>query len=297
MKTLINKLIVFLLVLASGYVLVYVVLDRYYNPPLKASDNNIFIWGDSQMYQGLDLELMSQQTGKKIYSAAMHGAGVYDFLVFTERVPENAQIVLSISKLVQVRRIEKDRNQAGISMSSILKMASSGYSISALKSIVLKNFKPKKLMFQSSVLYENLETPKSEKDLKNFISYYQKVPEFLTQKEDIITLGIDRLKSKKCSIIYVNFPFHPRLDSIEQHSPIKEITDHFYNKIYKDLEADTLFLDNTSNVMYDLSHLNKRGATLVTNHLSNKIQEGRFEGALNVEIELKRKDDEKNNSK
>ena len=108
MKTLFKKLVVFLLLLGSGYVLVYTVLDRYYNPSRDDIEDVIYMWGDSQLYQGIDLSLFAKQTGKTIYSAAKHGAGVYDFLVFAQRVPKHAHVIISVSKLVQVRRKEMD---------------------------------------------------------------------------------------------------------------------------------------------------------------------------------------------
>ena len=71
------------------------------------ADNSLYIWGDSQIYRGLDLEKLNKLTRKNIHSAAVHGAGIYDFLVFTEIVPHNSDVLLAISKPVQIRKKDK----------------------------------------------------------------------------------------------------------------------------------------------------------------------------------------------
>ena len=68
-----------------------------------------------------------------VFTAAQHGAGVYDFLVFTERVPKNAIVVVALSKLVQLRRLKKDRNRSGLSFWALKVLYSNNYSIEELK--------------------------------------------------------------------------------------------------------------------------------------------------------------------
>ena len=47
---------------------------------LGSSKDALFIWGDSQTYQGLDIDVLEINTDKAILSSAVHGAGIYDFL-------------------------------------------------------------------------------------------------------------------------------------------------------------------------------------------------------------------------
>ena len=62
--------------------------DCYYNS-IDFDENRVLIWGDSQTYQGIDLKLFQTFSGKQAVTWAQHGAGVYDFLCFAERVWNN----------------------------------------------------------------------------------------------------------------------------------------------------------------------------------------------------------------
>lgn len=284
MKKLIGQLTLFVIALGLGYCLLYLALDRYYNPPLKASDNNVFIWGDSQMFQGLNLKLYAEKTGKTVYSAARHGAGVYDFLVFTERVPENAEVMLSISKLVQIRRKEKDNNMSGVSIEALKQLFQYNYSILELRGIVTKNKKPQNFFStENNTLFTQRDVAITGL-LNRFKNYFDKKPNFLDQKQAILEQGLINLKNKGCKVFYINFPFHRDLKNLENSSPIKPITDSFYQNIYSGLHIDTLSLHDSINLMYDLTHMNSKGANLVTEYLAEKIQKEGFSGVLNIQL-------------
>ena len=80
--------LIVLIVLCFGIILK--VQNNYFDSfktTLRDSKNTLFIWGDSQTYQGLDLDVLKSNTDRAILSSAVHGAGVYDFLIFTELVP------------------------------------------------------------------------------------------------------------------------------------------------------------------------------------------------------------------
>lgn len=83
------------------YFVYYQHLDSVYNK--VESTYAIYSWGDSQLKAGLDLQLISKLTNKKVHSAAGGGSGVYDSLVFIEHVPSDSRVILSISNFALMR--------------------------------------------------------------------------------------------------------------------------------------------------------------------------------------------------
>lgn len=82
------------------------------------STDAIYIWGDSQLKAGLDLQLISKLTNKKVYSAAGGGSGVYDFLVFIEHIPDDSRVILPISNFALMRK--RDKKKLDIPLGSCL---------------------------------------------------------------------------------------------------------------------------------------------------------------------------------
>ena len=63
--------------------------------------NSVYMWGDSQAYQGVNVNKLSLALKREVYSLAQHGSGVYDLLVFSDKVPEGAMVLLQIPKGAQ----------------------------------------------------------------------------------------------------------------------------------------------------------------------------------------------------
>ena len=93
MKKFIKKIIFFSIIILKITFVLFYMMQIYYNHSFS-DKNAIFIWGDSQAYHGIDLEELSAITNKNIYSSAFHGAGVYDFLLFTERISPNSKVIV-----------------------------------------------------------------------------------------------------------------------------------------------------------------------------------------------------------
>ena len=84
MNNFIKKTTLFIISITLLYLLLYISIDYYYN--YKKDKSAIFIWGDSQTYEGINLQVIRNFPNKQVYTYAKHGAGVYDFLVFSEKV-------------------------------------------------------------------------------------------------------------------------------------------------------------------------------------------------------------------
>lgn len=273
MKTFIINIIRFTIIIITSFAVIYYTVNRIINE--KSADNSIFIWGDSQAYQGLNLELMSELTGKKVYSAAKHGAGIYDFLVFTEKVPKESIVIVAISKPVQLRRKSKDRNTSGILIWALNALAENNYSSVEVNDILYKNIALPIIFTSKNNLYPYADSIVLEEPISLFESIYSKKPSYLDDKKALYVLGIKKLIEKRCELTFIDFPYHSILNSIETKSTVREFTEKFKMEVYSlfnDAKIDSIFLDNSKTLMHDLTHLNVLGANKLTEEIVRKMK-------------------------
>ncbi|MBN2383647.1 hypothetical protein JXQ70_12275 [bacterium] len=228
------------------------------------------------MYSGINLKELKALTGKHIYSAAQHGAGIYDFLVFSEKVPPTSDVIIAISKPVQIRRKEKDRNWSGIDISSLFALYNNNYSIQEIYNIIKTN-----KMFICIFRSENVLFPYSEEltmtePLSLFEEVYSSIPYYLEDKQSLYVTGIKSLMEKKCHITFIEFPYHQSVVEIERTSKIKYYTDKMKEEIkslFPSIEEKTITLKSDKQPMYDLSHLNAYGASIAAQELAHILAE------------------------
>ncbi len=277
MNKFIKKIVLFLAGLGMLNVLIYLSLYLYHNRMFFESDA-IFAWGDSQMYEGMDLTGLSVALDKKVYSSAGYGAGVYDFLAFTERVPEASEVVVAVSKLMQIRRKENDYNRTGLSPKGLFALWQNNYSEREIFTIVKKNLKPAAYIRSHIKLTPYRDTMQSNLPIAHFQNYYQQIPSFLTDKQNIYLVGIKNLIDKKCKIIFLEFPYHPQLAEVENQSVILPKTENFKERIgslFPEFQTDTILLATDKNIFKDFSHLNELGATLLAEKLGQRMKESK----------------------
>ncbi|MEM6644282.1 MAG: hypothetical protein AAF616_14985 [Bacteroidota bacterium] len=276
MRSFLVKIFKFLMLLPVLWLLVIVLVLPFYErlPEVHNGDDAVFIWGDSQLYRGLNLSLMSELTNLDIQSAARHGAGTYDFLIFAQAVPASSTVVISVSKTAQLRRKSKDRNMSGISIDAMVRLYDLGYSPSDLLRIVIKNPKPKMIFEKTNKLYAVGEPSFTKTDSLLFESVYASIPNFAEVKQSAYIQGIKILLAKDCRILFLDYPYHSMLRAIEKKSPVKKVTDSFSTDLIElvDFERfDTLTLPNRDFLMHDYTHLDQAGADLVTEKVAEVL--------------------------
>lgn len=276
MKLFLKKVVVFFIgifLLMFLLMSLHVNFDNCYNK--KSSVNSIFIWGDSQAYRGVDLKLLSVISGLNVFSAAKHGAGVYDFLVFANNVPENSIVFVSFSKPMFIRKKKNDYNSTSFDLSAIQILLQNNYSFEYCYRIFMKNIKEFNQIYESeSVLYPVKKDVFLSESIERLIDFYSSVPNFIYEKESVFIEGLSILKKKRCKINLIEFPYDKLLQEIEIKSPIKKVTDEIKTKILRNLSLknEDVFLNDDKRVMYDLTHLNQNGAEKVSIILANKIK-------------------------
>lgn len=273
MKRFIIKTISFHIVLIALYATIYISFKAYLNGSYS-NNEAVFIWGDSQAYQGIDIHELSNTLKKEVYTSAQHGAGVYDFLIFTEQVPEKSKIIVSISKLAQIRRKENDYNRSGLSIWALQKLYENNYSKKEIISIIKQNIPIRRNIRESTELYAYSDSMQIKLPLSLFESYYQKIPTFLEEKQNLYIIGIKNLIKKNCKIVFIEFPFHKELEIVEDLSPIKMKTNKFIYQIgslFDEFEVKAIKLNKDKNIFADLSHLNSFGAKDLSKKLGENI--------------------------
>jgi hypothetical protein len=266
------KTLLFVIGIPLLYIVLYLSIDFVFNS--KNSNNSLFIWGDSQAYQGIDLRVLESKTNKTVYTAARHGAGVYDFLVFAEKVPSNSDVLVAISKPVQLRRKEMDSNRSGISLFGLKSLLNNNYSGREIIQIIKKNVKPINLFLSNTYMYKYTDSIIFGEPIELFENIYKTIPSYLKDKQNLYSEGINKLKSKNCRIYLIDFPYHELLNEIENNSPIKSQTDSFFKKIRTEancIKIDCLNLKTEKQVMHDLTHLNCYGAEQVSEFIGEMI--------------------------
>lgn len=274
MKYFIIKFLIFIILTPVVFFLVYNSLDYIFNN--KQGDNALYIWGDSQTYRGLNLDILHNITKKEINSAAQHGAGVYDFLVFTQKVPQKSTVLISISEPALLRRKNRDRNYSPLLYSVLKTLYDNKYTMLELKEIIKKNKIVKPIFSNNSNMFKySSNVIVNNTDIKGIKSSYENQPEYLIDKANIINIGLSTLIQKKCNVYFIKFPYYSKLDSIRQNSIIKDTLNNIYNDFYKILNIntiDSIYLNQDKQVMYDYTHLNIYGANQVSKFIGERIK-------------------------
>lgn len=274
MRHFIIKFLIFIILTPVVIFLIYNSLDYIFNN--KQDNDALYIWGDSQTYQGLNLDILHNITKKEINSAAQHGAGVYDFLVFTQKVPQKSTVLISISEPALLRSKNRDRNYSPLLYSVLNTLYTNKYTMLELKEIIKKNKVIKPIFSNNSNMFKySPNVIVNNTDIKGIRSSYENQPEYLIDKANIAKIGLSTLIQKKCNVYFVKFPYYSKLDSIIQNSIIKDTLNNIYNDFYKILNIntiDSIYLNQDKQVMYDYTHLNIYGANQVSKFIGERIK-------------------------
>ena len=113
---------------------------------LEKIDSRTWIWGDSQMVQGLDP--MQLELRKPHFSLARHGNGYFDLISFAHRIPENSDVILGLGPLYY--RYQRDRSQSGYQLDAMkaLLEVNKSKAFSVDFDVIIKNIRRQEFSFQ-----------------------------------------------------------------------------------------------------------------------------------------------------
>jgi len=275
MKKFLLRFTFFIFSTVISYVALYYSLT--YFALRKELSNTIYIYGDSQTVQGVDLNLLSSLTNLKVYSSARHGSGIYDFLFFTEKVPENSKIILGISEHSQIRPNKFEANTSPLDFFTLKELYHLDYPVSDLKLTIRKGLKPPFSSYFKTKhhLYPTLNTINHHTSIESFIERYSTITEqTLKKKQNMYLYGIQKLIEKNCALTFIEFPYHYKLKNTVERTKFNYCFNDFKTNVKKKFSSytiDTLFLESDRTLMYDYTHLNKLGAKILTQLLAHEI--------------------------
>ena len=247
---------------------IYAVL---HNSTLKANtytENVVFVWGDSQMYQGLNDSLLGKELGKQILSSAIHGSGIYDFLVSEKSIPKKATCILAFPECALLRNPLLDYNRTGFELGCLIRLFGSGCPIQECLKIEKLN--------RGNINYNVFGTDHSmypysniivcQEQLSSFCGMFSEEKDYFDWKAKSYEMGIQNLYDKHNQIILVQFPFEQQVENCARNSINRYLTDSLKFEIIDRfaMKYDTIVLHSDSLLMHDLSHMNEVGARLFT---------------------------------
>jgi hypothetical protein len=219
------------------------------------------------MCQGIDLKLYKTISGYTPHSAAAHGAGVYDFLNFTELVPANSNVLVSISSLTLIRLHEGERNNTGLVFKNLNKLFKSNYSPLIILNIIRNNFNNYGCIFSNNnTLYPTSHFHKNS-TYSNIYNAFYHPPTYINARTKLYLHGIEKLIQKRCKINFILFPVQKTITGLVK----KSNANCYLRLLFKQIETKNKIklkiheiFSNEKNFMYDYSHLNSNGAVFVT---------------------------------
>ncbi len=185
-----NLIKVFVLLL--GYMVLYFLLDYYYNKNLSKGDT-IYVWGDRSTVQLLNLENFEKICGKYTLGAIKETSSVFDFLVFADKVPENARVVILLAKTKPVYANKCGTGEATLSYFPIKQLFVNEYPVSEAMVLILSHLWPQRIFTRLGAFHDK-ESEAGHSVVSNEL--------WPTQKR-IFLNGIGKLMDKNCRISFV----------------------------------------------------------------------------------------------
>ena len=212
-----------------------------------------------------------------VKTSATHGAGVYDFLVFANNVPNNTNCVVGFSQCCLLRRKAHDNNRSGTDVKMLKELGKHNYSTEEIFNIAKNN----RLGFmirafnRSHPQYEYCDSIIHAEPLSGFVNLYDEEPSYFIDKVELFKTGLDILITKHCKVTIVEFPYYSELFEVSSASPYKDVIDNVRQNIcdkYSNRRLDTIYIDDSDSLlMHDLTHLNGVGSRRFTEALCNYL--------------------------
>ena len=260
----VQRVLLFVLAALLAYSIFYALYFRFTLPKAAPA---LYAWGDSQMCEGLALPELKKRLGMPVYSAAQHGAGVYDFLAFAYTVPAGSQVLVSVSRPLILRHKQHDRNQSTLSVSSLWQLLTHGYGLPEVYDVVKKNGLPMP-MFREVIppFKQPFDSIAATKQLRKV---FEHEPEYMQNKQQLFQKGLDVLLAKGCAVVCIYFPNQPLVQQLEKTSPMRPGLTRFDDEIMaKTQRRQQIVLTGTGNIFDDYVHLNPAGAMQLTTRLA-----------------------------
>lgn len=277
-----KKIIITLFITAVLFILVEALLLGMQKRAFKKhSQNGIYFWGDSQLFQALSTDILDAK-GVNYFSQCQHGAGYYDLMNFVASVPEGSDCVIGYT--VGFYRSRGDRNIGGLSPLAVTTLFAARKNLvyenqMGMREILLNNAQPQAYYFKSNrhLMYDDVPNHNKRTADSIDIGKMNISAENLKIKREIYEEAIAVLKGKKCNIHVIVFSVHPSLAPGSDFANVAR----FQLSSARDWEqkynwpADSFNLTmDLDEAYYDYTHLTGKAATAFTELFVEKHKKG-----------------------
>lgn len=276
MKKFLTKILVAIVLFFTLIMSVYFVLHYTSSKSNTYHNDSVFVWGDSQMYQGLDILLLGNRKGKQVLTSAGHGAGIYDFLVNEKSIPNNATCIIAFPECALLRNPMLDCNRTGLELSCLQSMFRAGCPLSECMRIAnlnRQNIQYKTAFGNNHTMYPYSDSIVYSEPLAGFCDMFKNEKDYFIWKAEAYHQGISQLFKKHSQIVLIQFPFEKQVEDCAYNSINRHLTDSLKFDLIGEcaMKHDTIVLHSDSLLMHDLSHMNEVGARMLTCQIADTL--------------------------
>ena len=240
------------------------------------AENGVFVWGDSQMFQGLDDSLLGKELGKRILSSAEHGSGIYDFLVCEKCIPNNALCIFAFPEGALLRNPLLDYNRKRLDFSCLKILLKASCPLDNCWQIIKLNLRSVSypLFSESHSLFSYSDIIVYPEPLSGFCGMFSEKKDYFEWKAKSYEMGLQDLYDKHNQIILIQFPFEQQVENCARNSINRHLTDSLKFELVEKyaLKYDSIVLHSDSLLMHDLSHMNEVGARMLTYQIADILR-------------------------
>lgn len=269
MRRFLKKIIIATVLFSSLIAGVYFLLYLMFQKPITYNSNCVFVWGDSQMYFGFDVNLFGDKTSKQVLTSAHIGSGIYDFLVSEKNIANNFVCIMSFPECALLRKPSEDYNRTGHEFSCLQMLFLAG--CPKQECLRIEKLNRRNLDYQAFgnnhrlIAYADSLVCESE-PISFWHSSFEERNEWFKWKAQSYKEGIQNLFNKHSQIVLIQFPFDKQVESFAQNSINRQLSDSLKFELIDRfaMKHDTIVLHSDSLLMHDLSHMNEVGARMLT---------------------------------
>lgn len=239
-----------------------------------------WIWGDSQMVQGIDPTELGLQ--KDAFSYARHGNGYYDLISFAHKLPSGSDAIVGYGPLFY--RFRRDRSQGGY-QADVVQALYEVYQSDAFDvdyKVILRNniyheFSTKNFSSYGHGRYSNQAD--SAKRLEYIADILDVIHEnsfeaLFDHKDRWLKHSIEEMTDKAGRFTMVSFPVCEQLLDTD----FKVIQEHYDETLVSvskefDLELDTLDVQVEIDPFHDATHFSDHAVTQVSDAVRQALSE------------------------
>ena len=256
---------------------VYFVMHSRAKSSRPTNPKCIYVWGDSQMAQGLDVKFLEKKLGVPMLTAAGHGTGVYDFLICVESIPDSSTCIVSFPECTFLRVPSLDFHRYGFELGCLEILFRSGCPLE--ECIRIAGLNRRKMDYRLFTNIEHEWTPYQDslvgtEYFDDFRKMFTEKKAYFTWKTNAYLTGIQHLIEKHVRVILIQYPFEKQVEEVAANSINRHLSDSLKGMLidkYR-MRCDTIVLQSDSLLMFDLSHLNEFGERLLTNTFAKAMK-------------------------